>query len=369
MPFALTELQGDLRDLVRDYVADRAPLTGSRDWSAPFDRAVWQGLCGELGLALLDVPEELGGLGLSAVELAVVVEAAATDLYNGPLLASTGLAAGLLAGAGSAAVPWLERLNEGHVFTAAVADDGGWWSIGSVRTSASEQAGAWRISGHKALVVLADSADAVVVAAQTPDQAVGLFVVDLPGGEGVTLSPPGGIDPSRPVCALTLTDAPASLLLADASSVIPRAGLRASVAVAADSVGAARRCLEFAAAYAGEREQFGRPIGAFQGVKHRLADVLVEVELATSAVYLAACHVAEGDQEAAAVSASMALVSAGDALAHASAAAVQVHGGIGFTWESPCHRFVRRGRANQAMLGARATHLTAVFSGAASIAS
>jgi alkylation response protein AidB-like acyl-CoA dehydrogenase len=126
-------------------------------------------------------------------------------------------------------------------------------------------------------------------------------------------------------------------------------------------VGAARKCTELAAAFASERVQFGRAVGGFQGVKHKLADALVEVELATSAVYLAACHVAAGDDAAASASAPLALFAAAEAFDKAAAACVQVHGGIGFTWEHDAQFFVKRARSNRQLLGRPGQHLARVY--------
>ena len=359
MQFSLTADQKMLRSATTGLLEDRASLAATRaraDAGEPPDPGVWAALL-EMGAATVDLADEHGGTGLGAVELAVVLEQAGAVLYPGPLLASTGFAAGLVAGDDEASAGWTRRLAEGAVAAAAVPDRPAWWAAAAVTTTAHHLDGAWRLRGVKEAVLQADQADVLLVAARI-ETGVALFAV-RPDDAAIEVLP--ALDPARPLCRVTLDGAPAELLLPGAEDRIRRAGLRAATALAAESVGAARAALDLTVSYAGARRQFGQPIGAFQAVKHRLADLLVEVELATSAVYLAACHLAAGDLEAASASAPLAVHAATETLVRAGADAVQLHGGMGFTWESPCHRYVTWAQTSRWLLGPDAARLEEMY--------
>jgi alkylation response protein AidB-like acyl-CoA dehydrogenase len=360
MRFSLTSEQEDLRSTLSGLLGARAALATTRaavDAGERPDPSVWAELV-EMGVAAVDLAEESGGIGLGAVELAVVLEAAGAVLYPGPLLSSTGFAAGLVDGPDEASTALASQVASGLVLAAAVPDRPGEWTATSVTTSAREDGGSWRLDGVKEAVLQADLADVLVVAGRLPDGDVGLFTV--PATDAL-IEPVPGLDSARSLCRVVLSDTPAELLLRDAADRISVAGLRAATALAAESIGAARAALELTASYVTTRTQFGEPVGVFQGVKHRLADLLVEVELATSAVYLAACHLAADDHDAASVSAPLAVHVATDALARAGADAVQLHGGMGFTWESACHWFVTWGQTSRWLLGGDAQRLEQVY--------
>ena len=360
MKFALTADQELLRSATTDLFSERAPLAVTRarvDAGGSPDPGAWAALL-ELGGATVDLAEEHGGTGLGVVELAIVLEQAGAVLYPGPLLASTGFAAGLVAGDDDASAAVCRRLAEGWVACAAVPDRPGPWSAAAVTTTAHQIDGDWRLRGVKEAVLQADCADVLLVAARTEDGGVALFAV-TPDDAGIEVLPT--LDPARSLCRVTLADARAELLLPGADDRIRRGGLRATTALAAESVGAARAALDLTASYVTTRTQFGQPIGAFQAVKHRLADLLVEVELATSAVYLAACHLAAGDLVAASASAPLALHAATETLVRAGTDAVQLHGGMGFTWESPCHRYVTWAQTSRWLLGSDAARLEEMY--------
>jgi alkylation response protein AidB-like acyl-CoA dehydrogenase len=367
--FVLTAEQQELGSVLAGYLAARVPIASVHDQvdsgGRPADSTSWRLLCDEMGVHAVDLDDKFGGVGLTAVELAVVMEAAGGELYSGPLLASTGLALGLAMRAGTpAADRLLERAAAGEVLAAAVADDGRGWEPGRIETVAAEAGGGWRVTGGKRRVLQADLADVLLIAARLPSGRLGLLAADP---ASVIIRPRSAIDPTRLLCDVELSDTPATLISDNAAAAVAAAGLRAGVALAAEAVGAARRCLRDAASYAAERRQFGQPIGAFQGVKHQLADCLVDIELATSAVYLAACHVAADDLSAAGAAVPMALTTATEALATVSARAVQVYGGLGFTWESDCHLFVKRAQASRYLLGDPARRLNAVYERASAL--
>ncbi len=368
MSFTLTKEQQELQSVLAGYLAERAPISSVHsqvDSGADFDRKLWRRLCDELGVQVVDLDEKSGGIGLTAVEMAAVMEAAGAELYSGPLLSSTGIALGLLLDdATENAAELLERVTAGDVLAAAVADDGYAWNPHGIVTRAERANGDWHITGTKRFVLQADVSDVLLVAAQVAPDRVGLLAAD-PRDADIRRLPT--IDPTRTLCRVEFDATPATLVCDDAAARIAAARLRGGVALAAESVGAARRCLRDAASYATERRQFGQPIGAFQGVKHQLADSLVDVELAASAVYLAACHLAARDLGAAGAAVPMALATATEALAAVAARAVQVHGGMGFTWESDCHLFVKRAQVSRQLLGAPAEQLHAIYDHASAL--
>lgn len=354
MKFSLSTDQVDLQQTLQAYFASRAPLAEAMaaatdpDWSAAQG---WSAMTNELGVQSVDVPDSLGGVGFGPVELSLVLQQAGRELYAGPLLASTGLASSIVLAAApgsEAAATLLSRVVAGDVLVAAVSDDGGSWAAPIVAAAARRDGVGWLLSGTKRGVLQAHLADVLLVVAREADGTLGLFEV-APADATCTIQP--SIDPARAVCALDLRDAPARRVASDVAEVLVSASLRANLAVASESLGAAGRVLEAAAEHASTRQQFGRPVGSFQGVKHKLASVRVDLELATSAVFLAACHLDGGDLAAARASIPMARLSADGVLGDAAAASVQVHGGIGFTWENVSHLFVKRARANRELLG------------------
>ncbi|QTI69935.1 acyl-CoA dehydrogenase family protein [Gordonia polyisoprenivorans] len=364
MKFSLTSEQEGLTQVLSDYLDARAPLTATRallEAGTAFDRDVWARMAAELGVQGVDVPESLDGTGMSTVELSLVMHEAGRRLYSGPLLASTGLALSLLLAVddpGDEVRSSIADLCGGHIVVAAVPDAGGAWAASEVATTATDGTTGWTLTGVKRLVLQADVADTLLIAAVLPDGTTGLFTVD-PAAAAVTAD--DSIDPTRTLCTVELAHSQAQLIVRDADDVFARGALRASVALAGESLGSARQALESAAAYATDRRQFGQPIGAFQGVKHRLADALVDIELATSAVYLAACHVEADDRPQALASVPMAVRAATDALTRVARDAVQVHGGVGFTWEYDPHLFVKRGRVSRELLGSPAERLDALY--------
>ena len=367
MRLSLTADQCALRDAARSLLEGRAPLGVSRalaDAGRPYDAATWRALV-EMGVVAVDVPEALGGTGLGMVELAVVMEVAGSVLYPGPLMSTGGFAAGLI-GDGDAAVRLGQRLADGTVLAAVVPGQPRGWHADSVTVTAEDSASGWRLSGSVRGVLGADIAELLLVAARTDQGDVAIFSVE-PSSASITVEP--GLDAARPLSTVALSGAGATLVQRSAEEHLHRAGLRAATALAAESVGAARAAMDLTVEHVTTRRQFDQPIGAFQAVRHRLADLLTEIELSTSAVYLAALHVEAGDTSSAAASVPLALHSATGALQRAAAAAVQLHGGMGFTWESACHWFVSWGEMSRWLLGSPTGRLEEMFLNAPSLSS
>ena len=319
----------------------------------------------DLGLHALDRPEEPAGAGLTAVDLAIVLDELGSVLYRGPYLATVGWAAGMLAEAARAGNPAAEELlmhaADGVPLALAGADCGAAWPATGVLATAVPAADRWLVTGIKEAVLQADAARVLLTLAKTPSGESALFATPATNVEVVVMN---SIDPTRALGKVVLDGAESRLLAEDASRFLRPAAYRALVALAAESLGGARRCLEMATAHAGQRTQFGRPIGSFQAVKHRLADGLVRLELAVTAVYVAACHVAAGDQESSAVSAPAAAYFSAETFLRLAQDNIQVHGGIGFTWEHDAHLYLKRAVANRQLLGAPLVHLAAIYDAA-----
>jgi alkylation response protein AidB-like acyl-CoA dehydrogenase len=358
----------ELRDSVRDFLAAKSAeqqVRAAIETEAGYDEALWQQMASQLRLPGLALPEEYGGDGFGFTELQVVLEEMGRALTPSPFLASAVLAAGAILAAGDevAAEAHLPGIASGQTTAAlAVAETAGLWSFDQLATSAqpagdggaSDNKGGWRLDGTKQFVLHGATADLLVVAAHT-GQGPGFFAVQ-PGQAGTTLTRTAlrTLDLTRPMATLQFSDTPATLIGAAGAAGPALATVLdlAMTALAAEQAGAARACLEASAAYARERHQFGRPIGSFQAVKHKCADMLVKVELAQAAATEAA-RAAAGDPDAAPLPQAAAVAHAvcSENLMFVAAENIQVHGGIGFTWEHPAHLYFRRAKASQLMFG------------------
>ena len=341
-----------LRETVRDVCADAGGPAAVRrlEPDGPgHDAALWDVLGVQVGLAGLGLPEEAGGIG-GLAELAAVCEELGRALLPVPLLSSTVLAGQVLARTGASGAPALERVAAGEVAALAVADPDGAWDPALVELTAS----GGTVDGVAPFVLDGAAAVLLVVAARTPD-GVDLFLVDT-AAAGVDAVAVETLDLSRSSAVVTLTDAPATPLTTGgtADAVVRPALDVAGVALAAEQLGGAEACLAMTVDYVKDRRQFGRPIGSFQAVKHVCADLLVLVETCRSAVVRAV--EAEGSDEALAEAAAVAQAWCSDAYRAVTAETVQLHGGIGFTWEHDAHLYFRRARADAALLGSAAQH-------------
>ncbi len=344
MNFELTDDQRAIKRTARELLASRYRPEVVRELASDergFTDAQWKELA-ELGWPGVIVPEEHGGLGLGAVELVVIHEEIGYALAPSPLL-STLSAALVLNAAGTAEQKqrWLPALATGEQrATLAV------WEEHSGAPDRSElEVADGHATGTKIAVPDAASAQVVVVSGQDGRH----YLVET-GGDGVEIVAQKPLDPTRKLYTLRLTDSPAQELGAPDKDRLAHAYATIITAIAAENVGVAQRALEMAVAYAKDRRQFGRPIGSYQAVSHRCAQMLLEVEGARSLCYWAGWAL-EHEPQTALKAASMAKAYASDAGFRVSASALQVHGGIGFTWEHDLHFFLKRARANSHSFG------------------
>jgi alkylation response protein AidB-like acyl-CoA dehydrogenase len=361
--FELSDSQELLRESVRRYLAEAAPLAWVRgQLEAPRGTtdAVWRGLA-ELGLTGLLVAEPYGGAGLGMLEMGLACEELGRALHPAPLTSSALGAASLIAALGSERErkDWLPALASGErVVVLALYEPEQRYAWRRPRCLARAQGAGWRLHGDKGPVADAVAADAWLVVAHDADSgAPGVFAVER-GASGASVEPLQSVDGTRKQGALRLDGAPARRLgAADARSALAEGVDRLALGWAADGLGAAGRALELAREYALTRVQFDRPIGSFQAVQHLLVDMLADLELTRAGVYYAlwAADAAEPAERHRA--ATMAKAFASRALPRLGASAIQVFGGVGFTWEYDIHLFYKRLLSLQAAFGDEAEHL------------
>ena len=345
MRFAFSEDQAELKRGARRFLATassservRAAMATERGWDAD----VWTRIATELGWTALAIPEVYGGMAFGFVEIAAVMEEAGRALLCAPFLSTVCLAASAIVAGGSDATKraLLPRIADGSA-TATLAFSGKVSARRDHDGVVIDGAARHVLDGHSAAIIL------VVATLDGRDE----IVVDG-DARGVSRKALPTMDATRKQTELGFEAARGSLL-GDAGTgarTLAVALDHARVALAAEQVGAAERCLEMALEYAKTREQFGRPIGSFQAIKHKLADVFVRVESARSAAYHAAWIAAHRPEELA-TAAAMAKAYCSEAFFHAASESVQIHGGIGFTWEHDAHLFFKRARASEALFG------------------
>jgi alkylation response protein AidB-like acyl-CoA dehydrogenase len=351
MYFDLTDEQQAIKSTANGFLASRFKSERIREIAASddgFDAAGWKEMA-ELGWAGLALPEEWGGQGLGIVDLAVLFEEMGYALAPSPLLSNT--VAGLaltFAGSDEQRERWLRPLAAGELRGAPALLDAGTAAVPlEFELEAEADGDGLVLNGEKTLVMDAASADFFLVA--TAD---GRRHIVERGADGVTVKPEESIDLTRRLSSVKLDGvkvAPENTLPGGPEDYLP-VFHRACVALAAESTGLAQRALEMSVEYAKDRQQFGRPIGAYQAVSHRCAQMLLETENSRSAVYGAA-WAADAEPESLPLAASMAKAYSSDAGWRVPDMAIQVHGGIGFTWEHDLHFFLKRGRANAANFG------------------
>jgi alkylation response protein AidB-like acyl-CoA dehydrogenase len=340
MDFELSEDQLALRDGARELLDGLAPSTRVRtvvDGGGGVDDGLWKAMV-EQGWTAVEVPEDRGGLGLGAVEVAVLLEEVGRHVAPVPFL-STLLAAGALARAGRS--DWADRLANGDAIGCVA-----WSRPGRQGVRAAGE----QLSGRSDPVPFAPSADVAVVTAET-EGGLAVFAVELGERERPAREP--AMDMTRELGWLRFEDTPAERIgtADDADALLDRGATFTSV----EMLGGASRAMDMAVDYAKDRVQFGRPIGSFQAVKHRCADMLVDVEGMRSTAYWAAWCIGAGHEDAS-VAASTAKVWCSDASKRVMASALQVHGGIGFTWEHDLHLFLKRAQLDQVSFGDASFH-------------
>ncbi|MBU3685743.1 MAG: acyl-CoA dehydrogenase [Mycobacterium sp.] len=361
--FLFSDEQQQLRAAVRKFCAENfsePTVRALMESDTPFDPQVWHRLGSEIGALGMAVPESDGGVGGSLVDQAVAVEEFGAALACGPLFGTVYLAIPALVACpgGPARDALLAALIEGELTAAvAVADRAGAFEPAAVTLTATAGGTDVTITGSAARVVDAGAADHILVAARGPD-GVGLYVVE---GTDTQRTPLVTLDLTRPQAAVVFDGTPAQLLAGpgEAERVIDHALQVAATLLAVEQVGAAQHLLDLSVDYAKSRLQFGRPIGSFQAVKHRLADMLVDLEHARSTAYHAVWALAAGSDDPA-LAASIAQATCSAALSRIAADAIQVHGGIGFTWEHQAHLYFKRATTNAALLGNPEQHRSRV---------
>jgi alkylation response protein AidB-like acyl-CoA dehydrogenase len=347
MALILTDEEQALADSVRKFVADRSPLTSLRQLIAsgePYDPDVWKQMTAQLGLAGLGVPESYGGVGAGYSALSVALTELGAGLVASPLLASALAAEVLLRLDDEAArVTLLPRIAAGELIaTLALASEAG----GHVTASGS---GAdVTLSGSISPVLNGAEAGVLLVPAEVGSSTV-ICLVDA-AAAGLTRTRLTAVDHSRALARIALAGTPGRALAGDGATGLAAARDLANLALASESAGAMKACLDMTSSYARIRVAFGQPIGAFQAVKHRLADMEKSWELGNAALRDAA---RAGDAEPArfSVAASVARVLLASAYAEAAVDTVQLHGGIGFTWEHDAHLYYKNGLSNKVLLG------------------
>jgi len=361
--FTFTDEQAQLRSAVRKFCTenfDEQTVRALMESDPPFDAKVWSRLGSELGVLGLSVPEADGGVGGSLVDQAVAVEELGASLSCGPVFGTVFLAIPALvaASSGPARDELLTELVEGNRTAAfAVADRAGAFDPTAVTVTASGE----RLSGTVERVVDAGAADVLLVAAGGPG-GVGLYAVEA-ADAGVERTGLVTLDLTRPQATVRFSDAPAKLVAGadEAERVITHALQVGSALLAVEQVGAAQHLLDLAVDYAKSRLQFGRLIGSFQAVKHRLADMLVDMEHARSTAYHAVWALTDGSDDPA-LAASIAQATASAAFSRIAKDTIQVHGGIGFTWEHQAHLYFKRATTDAALLGSAEQHRARVAS-------
>ena len=359
MSTALSSEQTDLRDAVADLLIKRSPESEVRrvmETESGYDETLWAELAG-MGLVGLVVPEEFGGAGAGAADLAVVCEQMGRSLVCAPYLSTSVLTPYLLAALDDPAecATVLPRIASGDLIaTVAFAEAGSARPPQHPRTTATDDGG-WTVSGEKTYVLDAMTAGVIYVYAAT-ESTTAIFAVDR-GAAGVSVSALETIDRTRRQGRLTLEHAPARLIgtPSAAHAALTDALDRTAVALIAEQAGGAMHAMQMGADYARTRFQFARAIGSFQAVKHMCVDMLLEAQSALSA----ARHIAasfDAAEPGRLTDLALAQAYCSDAYVTVAATNIQVHGGIGFTWEHPAHLYLRRARTDAQILGEPASH-------------
>ena len=356
--FAFSAEHDALRDSVRRLLAERSPETEVRrlmETDEGYDPAVWSLMARQIGVQGLALPEKYGGSGAGFVNLQIVLEEMGRALLCAPFLSSVVLAANALLNSGdeAACAEYLPGIAEGTtIATLAVTETSGSWRAEDVTVAADAQ---YRLTGEKLFVLDGHVAALLLVVARTA-AGPSLFAVDV-NADGLTREAMGTLDATRKQSRLVFDDTPARLVGEDggAAGPIEQTMNLAAAALAAEQAGGARRVLEMAVEYAKVREQFGRPIGSFQAIKHKCADMLLEVESSTSAAYAVGWAIDSGSDEVP-VLASLAKAYCSEAYTHCTAENIQIHGGIGFTWEHPAHLYFKRAKSTEILFGTPRQH-------------
>jgi len=366
MRFSFTEEQEEFRVFLRRFLETKSPTTEVRrlmDTDEGYDEAVWKQLSSELGLPAVHVPEEYGGQGFTVAELAIVVEEMGRTLLCAPYFSSAvlGTTTILEAATEEQKRTLLPPLAAGETrATLAFTEENGLWDSSGVEATATISGDGFTIDGTKSFVLDGHTADMIVVLARKPstsgDDGLSFFTV-AGDAKGLTRTLLKTTDPTRKQTRLKFESVRAELLGTEGAAADPLTKVLdiAAICLANEMVGGAEKLRESALEYSLMRVQFGRQIGSFQTMKHKSADMLLEVELAKSAAYYAAAAAAEGDDETPAL-ACLAKAGASQAYMQTAINTVQIHGGIGFTWDNDTHLWFKRAKSSEVFLGDPAYH-------------
>ncbi|KWE87725.1 acyl-CoA dehydrogenase family protein [Burkholderia territorii] len=368
MDLALTDEQAMIRDAAADVLAERSASADVRralEQSAGRDDALWAALAGELGWNALALPEAAGGLGLGAVEQTLLMEQLGRRIACVPYFPTACLAATALASCSDAplATGWLAKIAEGACSATLALPFELPAGAGRLPVVAEEAAGGYALSGTIEQVIDGARADLLLIPARIANEgrSIGLFAIDVATAPGLRITPLDTLDATRPIARIVLDEIRVNreALFACgtvAAQVLERAAWFAALALAAEQLGGAQQCLDLTLDYTGQRVQFGRAIASFQAVKHRCAQMMVLIESARSAV-LGAAHAWDAQAGGVAPGAALrgdiaaAKAAANDAYAFCAQEAIQLHGGVGFTWEYDPHLYFKRAQASLAQFG------------------
>ena len=370
MDFRFNEEQEELRAMAQGFLEENSgseQIRKAMESELGYDPDTWRQVGAELGWTSVHIPEEYGGLGLGYVELVALMEVMGGSLLCSPFFSSVCLGANalLVAGNEEQKQALLPGIAEGTTrATLAYCGKSGDWDASTVEVTTTASGDGYTLSGVSSFVVDGGSADLIIVAARAPGssgtEGLSLFAVagDSPGLQRKILPT---VDQTRRLAEISFEDVsvPGTARLGEEGAAWPAISRTldlAAIALAAEQVGGAQRCLDMSVAYAKERQQFGRAIGSFQSIKHKCADLMVLVESARSAAYYAACAVAEGNEAEIDTVAPLAKAYCSDAYFQCAADCIQIHGGVGFTWEYDVHLYFKRAKSSESLLGDPSYH-------------
>jgi alkylation response protein AidB-like acyl-CoA dehydrogenase len=369
MNFAFSEEQEELRKSARRFCEEQFSSQVVRrimETESGLDRELWQRMAQELGWQGMIIPEKYSGLGFGYIELIVIMEEMGRAVVAAPFFSTVCLAANalLLAGTEEQKQELLPGIADGsRIATVALTEESGRWDAAGIQATYRKEGSDYVIDGKKTYVLDGHTADTIIVAARregsSGEDGIALFVVDG-DAEGISRRPLVTMDQTRKMAEVTFDSVrlgPAAVMEAEGEAwpLISKLLDLAAVALAAEQVGGAQKCLEMSTEYAKVRVQFGRPIGSFQAIKHKCADMLVAVESAKSAAYYAGWAASEDNEELPVV-APLAKAYCSEAYFHCAAENIQIHGGIGFTWEHDAHLYFKRAKSSELLLGDPAYH-------------
>ncbi len=366
MNFAFSEEQDQLRDAVRKFLEAKSPETEVRrlmETTEGYDPAVWSQMANELGLQSLHIPEAYGGQGFSWVELGIVLEEQGRALLCAPYFSTVVLAANAILNAGTEdqKAALLPGIASGEtIATLAFTEPNGKWDAAGITLEATPSGDGATLTGTKMFVLDGHIANLIVVAARaagtTGEDGISFYTVDGDAA-GLIRTALATMDQTRKQAKLEFNGVQATLLgTAGAGwAALSKTLDQAAVGLCNEMVGGGQYVLDESVQYAKDRVQFGRPIGSFQAIKHKCADMLLEIESAKSAAYYASWAAAEDNDELPVV-ASLAKAYCSDAYFHATAENIQIHGGIGFTWEHDAHLYFKRAKSSEILFGDATYH-------------